>query len=43
MRYVCHREDCRAFGTAQFGFTMEGEFVSHWNTFHVAVMPQFVC
>ncbi len=22
---------------------MEDELVSHWNTFHVAVMPQFVC
>ncbi len=43
MRYVCCREDCRAFGTALFGFTMEDEFVSHWNSFHVAVIPQFIC
>ncbi len=42
VRYVCRGEDCRAFGTARFGFTMEDEFVSHWNTFHVAVIPQFV-
>ncbi len=28
---------------ARFGFTMEEEFVTHWNTFHLAVMPQFVC
>ncbi len=43
VRYVCRGEDCRAFGTAQFGFTTEEEWISHWNTFHVAVMPQFVC
>ncbi len=43
VRYVCRGEDCRAFGTARFGFTTEDEWISHWNTFHVAVMPQFVC
>ncbi len=43
VRYACRWEDCRAFGTARFGFTTEYEFISHWNTFHVAVMPQFVC
>ncbi len=43
VRYICRGEDCRAFGTAWFGFTTEEEWISHWNTFHVAVMPQFVC
>ncbi len=43
VRYVCHGEDCWALGTARFGFTTEDEWISHWNTFHVAVMPQFVC
>ncbi len=43
VRYVCRGEDCHAFGTARFGFTTGGEFISHWNTFHVAVMPRFVC
>ena len=43
VRYICRGEDCRAFGTARFGFTTEEEWISHWNTFHVAVMPQFVC
>ncbi len=43
VRYVCRGEDCRAFGTARFGFTTEDEWISHWNTFHVAVMPQFIC
>ena len=42
VRYVCRGEDCRAFGTARFG-SPEDEWISHWNTFHVAVMPQFVC
>ncbi len=36
-------EDCCAFGTARFGFTTEEEWISHWNTFHIAVIPQFVC
>ncbi len=43
VRYVCRGEDCRAFGTARFRFTTEEEWISHWNTFHVAVMLQFVC
>ncbi len=43
VRYVCQGEDCRTFGTARFGFTTEEEWISHWHTFHVAVMPQFVC
>ena len=43
MRYVCRAEDCRAFGTARLSFTTEEELVCHWNTFHVAVMPQFTC
>ncbi len=43
VRYVCQGEDCRAFGTARFGFTTEEEWISHWNTFHLTVMPQFVC
>ncbi len=42
VRYICWGEDCHAFGTARFGFTTEEEWISHWNTFHVAVMPQFV-
>ncbi len=42
-RYVCRAEDCRAFGTARFSFTTEEELICHWNTFHVAVMPQFTC
>ncbi len=43
MQYVCHGEDCRAFRAPWFGFTTEDEFINHWNTFHVVVMPQFVC
>ena len=43
VRYVCRGEDCHAFGTTRFGFTTEEEWISHWNTFHIAVMPQFVC
>ncbi len=43
MCYVCRVDDCRAFGIARFSFTTEEELVCHWNTFHVAVMPQFTC
>ncbi len=43
MRYVCRADDCRPFGTARLSFTTEEELVCHWNTFHVAVMPQFTC
>ncbi len=43
MRYVCRADDCRAFGTARLSFTTEEELICHWNTFHVAVMPQFAC
>ncbi len=43
MRYVCRADDCRAFGTARLSFTTEEEPICHWNTFHVAVMPQFTC
>ncbi len=43
MRYVCRVDDCQAFGTARLSFTTEEELVCHWNTFHMAVMPQFTC
>ncbi len=43
MHYVCRVDDCRAFGTARFSFTTEEKLICHWNTFHVAVMPQFTC
>ncbi len=43
MRYVCRVDDCHAFGMAGFSFTTEEEFICHWNTFHIAVMPQFTC
>ncbi len=40
---MCRADDCWAFGTARLSFTTEEELVCHWNTFHVAVMPQFTC
>ncbi len=43
MRYVCRADDCRALGTVRLSFTTEEELICHWNTFHVAVMPQFTC
>ncbi len=43
MSYVCRMEDCCAVGGIRLAFSMEEELVAHWNTFHVAVAPQFTC
>ncbi len=43
MHYACRMEDCCAVGGIRLAFSMEEELVAHWNTFHVAVAPQFTC
>ncbi len=43
MRYACRMEDCCAVGGIRLAFSTEEELVAHWNTFHVAVAPQFTC
>ncbi len=43
MRYACRMEDCCAVGGIRLTFSTEEELVAHWNTFHVAVAPQFTC
>ncbi len=43
MRYACRMEDCCAVGGMRLAFSTEEELVAHWNTFHVAVAPQFTC
>ena len=43
MRYTCRMDDCCAVGGIRLAFSTEEELVAHWNTFHVAVAPQFMC
>ncbi len=43
MHYACRMEDCCAVGGMRLAFSTEEELVAHWNTFHVAVAPQFTC
>ncbi len=43
MRYTCRVEDCCAVGGIRLAFSTEEELVAQWNTFHVAVAPQFTC
>ncbi len=43
MRYTCRMDDCCAVGGLRLAFSTEEELVAHWNTFHVAVAPQFTC
>ena len=43
MRYACRMEDCCAVGGMRLAFSTEEELIAHWNTFHVAVAPQFTC
>ncbi len=43
MRYTCRMDDCCAVGGLRLAFSTEEELVAHWNTFHVAVAPQFAC
>ncbi len=43
MRYTCRMDDCCAVGGIRLAFSTEEELVAHWNTFHVAVAPQFTC
>ncbi len=43
MRYACRMEDCCAVEGIRLAFCTEEELVAHWNTFHVAVAPQFTC
>ncbi len=36
-------DDCCSVGGLRLAFSAEEELVAHWNTFHVAVAPQFMC
>ncbi len=41
--YECHHAECVVVGTAQFYFVMEEEYLAHWNAFHAAVSPWYIC
>ncbi len=43
VRYTCRMDDCCAVGGVRLAFSTEEELVAHWNTFHIAVAPQFTC
>ncbi len=43
MWYTCRMDDCCTVGGITLAFSTEEELVAHWNTFHVAVAPQFTC
>ena len=41
--YECHHDECYVTVTARMYFTSEEEYVAHWNLFHAAVSPWFIC
>ncbi len=41
--YECHHPECVVLGTARLYFITEEEYLAHWNAFHAAVSPWYVC
>ncbi len=41
--YECHHAECVVVGTARFYFVTEEEYLAHWNAFHAAVSPWYIC
>ncbi len=41
--YKCHHAECVVVGTARLYFVTEEEYLAHWNAFHTAVSPWYVC
>ncbi len=41
--YECHHAECVVVGTSRFYFVMEEEYLAHWNAFHAAVSPWYIC
>ncbi len=41
--YECHHDECYVTVTTRMYFTSEEEYVAHWNSFHAAVSPWFIC
>ncbi len=43
VHYECHHDECYVTVTACTYFTSEEEYVAHWNSFHAAISPWFIC
>ncbi len=41
--FTCPHLECSVAGELPFLFTTLEQWAAHWNTFHVAVVPQFSC
>ncbi len=41
--FECHHDECFVMATARMYFTSEEEYVAHWNSFHAAISPWFIC
>ena len=41
--YECHHDECFVMATARMYFTSEEEYMAHWNSFHAAISPWFIC
>ncbi len=41
--YECHHDECFVTVTPRRYFTSEEEYVAHWNSFHAAISPWFIC
>ena len=41
--HECHHAECIVVGTARLYFIMEEEYLAHWNAFHTAISPWYVC
>ncbi len=41
--YECHHDECYVTATAHMYFTSEEEYLLHWNAFHAAIGPWFIC
>ena len=39
----CHHPECVVIGTVRLYFITEEEYLAHWNAFHAAVSPWYVC
>ena len=38
-----NHDECYVTATARMYFTSEEEYVAHWNSFHAAISPWFIC
>ncbi len=43
MHYECHHAECVVVGTARLYFITEEEYIAHWNAFHAAISPWYIC